>query len=89
MTETWVGLDWSCTPRTPKLFRFYDVCDASFAWLLYCDDSPLSVWERISEKPTMMQVWEDERLIAPEAFVAVQLQPGEEKSWSRQWFFGK
>lgn len=85
--QTWHGIDWADTKLQSFLLRFPQVCDASFAWLLYRDDCPVCVEERLSEAPVLMQLWGDETRLCPEAFVQVHVLPGETKSWYREWHF--
>lgn len=83
------GISWDRIPEKSFLYKFPETIDAAFAWFLYNNDSGLSVCEKLSEKPCLLQVWGDKGRIAPESFVNICLQPGEKKVWTREWFFTK
>lgn len=85
--QTWNGFGWEYEPKQLALYRFPETRDAAFAWQLYLDDSPSSIGERVSEKTCLMQACLTKSFLAPEAFVNIDLQPGEEKRWTREWFF--
>lgn len=85
--QTLCGFAWEKEPERLYLGRFSEICNASFAWLLYQDDRRESIGERLSEKPSLMQLCCTRSFVSPEAFVSIDLRPGEAKRWSREWFF--
>lgn len=63
--------------------------DGSFHWTLRHRGA--KAWVEATEYfwPEKMDIWSVDHMVSPEVFYHLSLQPGETKSWKRQWVFDK
>lgn len=61
----------------------------SFHWTLRHRGA--KAWVEVTEyfRPEKMDIWSVDHMVSPEVFYHLSLQPGEAKTWKRQWVFGK
>ena len=66
---------------------FIPASDGSFTWKLTNRNTDTAISETISEMPVLVAIWTIDHLVCPEIKVAIDLAPGQSKTWSRTWNF--
>lgn len=62
-------------------------CEAPFTWTITHSETPVTISETLSEKPSKIVIWTIDHIISPEVMCHIELEPGETKVWTRKWTF--